>query len=71
MGEGVRVNPNIVRIVMHIGNYGRSLSTVTTMYTSQQDRESKCIFPNCRQNNCLSIAGILGRPNVNNDNSCQ
>ena len=23
-GEGVRVNPNIVRIVMHIGIYGRS-----------------------------------------------
>ena len=26
-GEGVRVNPNIVRIVMHIGIYGRSLSS--------------------------------------------
>ena len=25
-GEGVRVNPNIVRIVMHIGIYGRSLN---------------------------------------------
>ena len=24
--EGVRVNPNIVRIVMHIGIYGRCLS---------------------------------------------
>ena len=27
-GEGVRVNPNIVRIVMHIGIYGRSLNIV-------------------------------------------
>ena len=26
LGEGVRVNPNIVRIVMHIGIYGRSLT---------------------------------------------
>ena len=25
-GEGVRVNPNIVKIVMHIGIYGRSLA---------------------------------------------
>ena len=26
-GEGVRVNPNIVRIVMHIEIYGRSLTS--------------------------------------------
>ena len=26
LGEGVRVNANIVRMVMHIGIYGRSLS---------------------------------------------
>ena len=32
-GEGVRVNPNIVRIVMHIGIYGQSLKVLRCQAT--------------------------------------
>ncbi len=36
-GEGVRVNPNIARIVVHIGIYGRSL-TMPTLFVIIADR---------------------------------